>query len=131
MLIAVFFGIHSFTTVALSVNLVTYFNHTMHLQIATAANLVTSLLGTSFILSVAVACLADTVVGRYRVAMISAWIEFLVLSCTFSCFSVDLIAFKYPVKTKSFINLVSRWIFQPNRTLYILLNPSKVQILTM
>jgi len=76
--LAALFGFESFANTALQVNLITYFNGVMHFDIAAASNVLTNLLGTSYVLSVIVSYIGDTVVGRYKVALVSAGIEFLV-----------------------------------------------------
>lgn len=68
----------NYATLALALNLVTYFNQVMHFDIATASTMLTNFLGTSFILAVAIACLADGYIGRHKVAIISGFIEFMV-----------------------------------------------------
>lgn len=65
-------------TLALAVNLVTYFNTVMHYKIVDAANHLTNFMGTSYILSIVVAYLADGCMGRFKAAIISLTIEFLV-----------------------------------------------------
>lgn len=72
-------GFDSFANSALAVGFVTYFITVMHFEIARASNEVTNFLGVSYILSIAISYFADTVVGRYQVALISACLEFLVM----------------------------------------------------
>ncbi|XP_030444241.2 protein NRT1/ PTR FAMILY 4.5-like [Syzygium oleosum] len=67
-------------TLALAVNLVTYFNGVMHFELADAANQLTNFLGTCFILPILAAILADTFIGRFKTVLISASIEFLGLA---------------------------------------------------
>lgn len=50
----------------------------MHFDIADASNVLTNFLGTSYILSIAMGYLADTVIGRYKVIFISAIVEMMV-----------------------------------------------------
>ncbi|KAG9149838.1 hypothetical protein Leryth_026651 [Lithospermum erythrorhizon] len=64
-------------TFALSVNLITYLNGVMHFNIADAANQLTNFIGTSYILTILIAFLADTYVGRFKAVFFSACIEFL------------------------------------------------------
>ncbi|XP_038697166.1 protein NRT1/ PTR FAMILY 4.5-like isoform X2 [Tripterygium wilfordii] len=74
------FGFESMATIALAVNLVTYFITDMHLEIAEAANSLTNYLGTGYILSIPVAILADTYLGRVKSVLISGFLEFLGLA---------------------------------------------------
>ncbi|PIM99546.1 H+/oligopeptide symporter [Handroanthus impetiginosus] len=53
------------TTLGIAVNLVTYMTGTMHLGNASAANIVTNFLGTSFMLCLLGGFVADTFLGRY------------------------------------------------------------------
>ncbi|KAM7530504.1 hypothetical protein LguiB_033914 [Lonicera macranthoides] len=62
-------------TFALGVNLVTYFNGVMHFDVADAANELTNFLGTSYILSIFMACLADAYLGRFKAVLVAASIE--------------------------------------------------------
>lgn len=64
--------------VSLAVNLVTYFNGVMHFELADAANQVTNYSGTGYILSILVAVIADTYVGRVKAVIVSGLVEFLV-----------------------------------------------------
>lgn len=57
----------------------TYFNGVMHYDVADAATQVTNYSGTSYILTVLVAILADTYIGRFTAVFVSCWIEFLVI----------------------------------------------------
>ncbi|XP_077229354.1 protein NRT1/ PTR FAMILY 4.5-like [Tasmannia lanceolata] len=70
-------GFESLANMALAVNLITYFNGVMHFDISDASNVLTNFLGTSYILSIAVAYLADSYIGRYKAALIAACVEFL------------------------------------------------------
>lgn len=63
---------------ALAVNLITYFNGVMHFNLADGANDLTNLLGTSYILTIIVAFLADTYLGRFKAVLVSTFLEFLV-----------------------------------------------------
>ncbi|KAK2642602.1 hypothetical protein Ddye_024365 [Dipteronia dyeriana] len=74
------FGFESLATVSLAVNLVTYFNGVMHFELADAANELTNYMGTSFILSILVAVLADTYIGRFKAVLISGTVELLGLA---------------------------------------------------
>jgi peptide/histidine transporter 3/4 len=65
-------------TLALAVNLVTYFNGVMHLELADAANQLTNFMGTSYILSILAAVLADTYIGRFKTVLIAGCFEFVV-----------------------------------------------------
>lgn len=65
-------------TLALAVNLVSYFNVIMHYELADAANMVTNYMGVSYILSIVVAVIADTWIGRYKSVLISGSFECLV-----------------------------------------------------
>lgn len=72
------FGFENMATLALAVNLTTYFNVVMHLELADAANELTNFLGTSYILSILVAILADTYIGRYKAVLIGGCLELVV-----------------------------------------------------
>lgn len=63
---------------ALAVNLITYFNSVMHFELADAANQLTNYMGTGYILSILMAILADTYLGRVKTIIISGCLEFLV-----------------------------------------------------
>lgn len=65
-------------TLALAVNLVTYFNGFMHFELADAANQLTNYMGVSYILSILMGTLADIFVGRFKTALISGTLEFMV-----------------------------------------------------
>ncbi|XP_076930175.1 protein NRT1/ PTR FAMILY 4.5-like [Bidens hawaiensis] len=69
------FAFDNMANFALSVNLVTYFNAVMHYDISESANHVTNYLGTNFILSIIMAFLADSYLGRFRTVVIGAFIE--------------------------------------------------------
>ncbi|KAA8522252.1 hypothetical protein F0562_012925 [Nyssa sinensis] len=63
------------TTLGIGVNLVTYLTGTMHLGNATAANIVTNFLGTSFMLCLLGGFVADTFFGRYLTIAIFATVQ--------------------------------------------------------
>ena len=63
---------------SMAVNGTTYFNGVMNLNIADAANQITNYSGTSYILTILVAALADTYLGRFKAILITACIEFFV-----------------------------------------------------
>ncbi|KAJ8762020.1 hypothetical protein K2173_006622 [Erythroxylum novogranatense] len=67
----------SAANVALQVSLVTYLVGVMHLELADAANQLNNMLGTVHILTLLIAAFADTYFGRYRVAIVSGFFEFL------------------------------------------------------
>ncbi|XP_050234343.1 protein NRT1/ PTR FAMILY 4.5-like [Mercurialis annua] len=67
-------------TVALAVNLVTYFNGFMHFKIADAANQLTNFMGASYILTILVAFFADTFIGRWKAVIVSGFLELLGLA---------------------------------------------------
>ncbi|KAI3680851.1 hypothetical protein L6452_35628 [Arctium lappa] len=74
------FAFENMANMALAVNLVTYFNEVMHYDIADAANHLTDFMGTGYILSIVMACLADAYIGRFRTVLIAAFIEFVGLA---------------------------------------------------
>jgi len=74
------FGMENLATLSLAVNLVSYFNQNMHYELADAANMVTDYMGVSYMLSIVVAVLADTWIGRYKSVVISGFFESLVSS---------------------------------------------------
>lgn len=76
--IAASFGFEQMATFALAVNFVTYFNGILHMELADAANQVTTFSGICYILSILVAILADTYIGRHKAVLISGSFEFLV-----------------------------------------------------
>lgn len=76
--VAATFGFENMATLALAVNLVTYFNGVMHFDLADAANQLTNYAGTGYILSILVAILADTFFGRFKTLLVSACLEFVV-----------------------------------------------------
>jgi len=73
-------AIENMATLSLAVNLVSYFNRNMHYDLADAANMVTNYMGVSYMLSIVVAVLADTWIGRYKCVVISGFFESLVRS---------------------------------------------------
>ncbi|XP_008792400.1 protein NRT1/ PTR FAMILY 4.5-like [Phoenix dactylifera] len=75
LLILAAFMFESVATLALAANLITYFTEVMHLDIAVASNALTNYMGTSYIVSVAIAVFADIFIGRYKSVIISASIE--------------------------------------------------------
>ncbi|XP_050370551.1 protein NRT1/ PTR FAMILY 4.6-like [Argentina anserina] len=79
-LILATFAFENMATLALAVNLVTYFNGVMHFEISDAANQLTNFAGTGYILSIFMAILADTFVGRFKTLLISACLEFVGLA---------------------------------------------------
>ncbi|CAN1167295.1 Protein NRT1/ PTR FAMILY 4.6 [Linum perenne] len=73
-------GCENIATLALAVNLVTYFNSIMHLEVAEAANQLTNFMGVSNILAILVAILADAYIGRFKAVIFSACLEMLGLA---------------------------------------------------
>ncbi|KZV51071.1 nitrate transporter [Dorcoceras hygrometricum] len=71
------FAFEHMATFGLAVNLVTYYTGVMHFSIADAATQLTNLLGTSYIITIAVAFLADTYIGRFKAGLAAASVEFL------------------------------------------------------
>ncbi|KAL8236085.1 hypothetical protein R6Q59_017166 [Mikania micrantha] len=69
------FAFDNMANLALAVNLVTYFNEVMHYDIAESANHLTNFMGTNYILSIVMACLADAYVGRFRTVLIATFVE--------------------------------------------------------
>ncbi|KAJ0589571.1 putative proton-dependent oligopeptide transporter family, MFS transporter superfamily [Helianthus annuus] len=69
------FAFDNMANLALSVNLVTYFNGVMHYDISDSANHLTNFLGTNYMLSIVMACLADSYIGRFRMVVIAAIVE--------------------------------------------------------
>lgn len=74
------FGMENLATLSLAVNFVSYFTGIMHYELADAANIVTDYMGVSYMLSIVVAVVADTWIGRYKSVVISGFIESLVRS---------------------------------------------------
>lgn len=72
------FGFENLAILGFAVNGVTYFNGIMHYDLAGAANVLTNFMGTSYLVTIVIALLADTKLGRYRAVVISGCIEFLV-----------------------------------------------------
>ncbi|KAG6581385.1 Protein NRT1/ PTR FAMILY 4.6 [Cucurbita argyrosperma subsp. argyrosperma] len=79
LLALVTYGFDQMANFALAVNLTTYFNTVMHLELADAANQLTNYMGTCYILSIPMAVLADTCLGRVKTVIISGCLEFLAL----------------------------------------------------
>ncbi|KAG8365577.1 hypothetical protein BUALT_Bualt18G0119900 [Buddleja alternifolia] len=71
------FAFENMATMALAVNLVTYFTMVMHFDLADAANELTNYMGVSYILTILVAFLADTYAGRFKAVLVATSIEFL------------------------------------------------------
>ncbi|KAK4491623.1 hypothetical protein RD792_002378 [Penstemon davidsonii] len=71
------FTFENMATLALGVNLVTYFTGVMHFDIADSANHLTNFLGTNYIVTIFAAFLADAYIGRFRTVLVSTFIEFL------------------------------------------------------
>ncbi|EEF40141.1 nitrate transporter, putative [Ricinus communis] len=71
------FGFEELASVALAVNLVTYFNGIMHFEIADAANQLTNFMGAGYILTILVAFVADTYIGRWKAVILSGFLELL------------------------------------------------------
>ncbi|XAR59285.1 hypothetical protein NMG60_11015058 [Bertholletia excelsa] len=69
------FGLENMATLAVITNLVTYFHGVMHLDISDAANQLTNFMGTSYLLCILMATLADTWIGRVKTVMISVALE--------------------------------------------------------
>ncbi|XP_020547160.1 protein NRT1/ PTR FAMILY 4.5-like [Sesamum indicum] len=69
------FTFENMATMALAVNLVTYFTEVMHFNIADAANQLTNYMGTSYILTILMAFLADTYIGRFKTVLVATCIE--------------------------------------------------------
>lgn len=75
---AVTLGLENLATFSLAVNSVPYFMGIMHYQLEDAANMLTNYMGVSYILSILVAIVADTWIGRYKSVLFSGFFEFLV-----------------------------------------------------
>ncbi|KAL2343240.1 hypothetical protein Fmac_004525 [Flemingia macrophylla] len=80
LLVLAAFAIENLATLSLAVNLVSYFNRIMHYELADAANMVTDYMGVSYMLSIVVAVLADTWIGRFKSVVISGFFESLGLA---------------------------------------------------
>ncbi|KAM7524924.1 hypothetical protein LguiA_014826 [Lonicera macranthoides] len=74
------FAFENMATLAMAVNLVTYFTGVMHFNIADAANELTNYMATSYILSIVMAFLADSYIGRFKATLAAACIETLGLA---------------------------------------------------
>ncbi|XP_057418525.1 protein NRT1/ PTR FAMILY 4.5-like isoform X2 [Lotus japonicus] len=79
-LILATFAFENMASFALAVNLLSYFTKIMHYELSDAANMVTNYSGVSYMLSIAVAIVADTLIGRYKTVLISGFIECLGLT---------------------------------------------------
>ncbi|XP_027338171.1 protein NRT1/ PTR FAMILY 4.5-like [Abrus precatorius] len=79
-LILVTLGFENMATFSLAVNSVPYFTGIMHYNLADAANMLTNYMGTSYILSIPLALLADTWIGRYTSVLIAGFFEFVGLA---------------------------------------------------
>ncbi|KAK9064304.1 hypothetical protein SSX86_015684 [Deinandra increscens subsp. villosa] len=79
-LILATFAFENMANVVLAVNFVSYFTKVMHYDIADAANHVTNFMGTGYIISIVMACLADAYMGRLRVLLIAVFVECVGLS---------------------------------------------------
>ncbi|CAI8590945.1 unnamed protein product [Vicia faba] len=80
LLILVTLGLENLGTFSLAVNSVPYFNGIMHYELEDAANMLTNYMGVSYILSILVAVVADTWIGRYKSVIFSGFFEFLGLA---------------------------------------------------
>ncbi|XP_058213626.1 protein NRT1/ PTR FAMILY 4.5-like [Rhododendron vialii] len=69
------FSFENMATIALATNLVTYLTEVMHFDVANSANQITNYMGTSYILSILIAFLADMFIGRPKSVLISACFE--------------------------------------------------------
>ncbi|XWS12456.1 hypothetical protein CRYUN_Cryun37aG0090200 [Craigia yunnanensis] len=78
--ILVTFAFENMANLHLAVNLVTYFNGILHFEVADAANALTNLMGTGYILSILFGVIADSYIGRFKTILISGSIEFLGLA---------------------------------------------------
>ncbi|GJY64274.1 NRT1/ PTR family protein 4.5 [Tanacetum coccineum] len=74
------FAFENMANMALQVNLVTYFNTLMHYDISDSANHLTNFMGTGYILSIIMACIADAYIGRFKTVLIAAFVECLGLA---------------------------------------------------
>ncbi|XP_073061658.1 protein NRT1/ PTR FAMILY 4.5-like [Primulina eburnea] len=71
------FAFESMATLGLAVNLVTYIMGVMHFSVADAANSLTNFMGTSYLITILVAFLADTYAGRFKTVLFAMSVEFL------------------------------------------------------
>ncbi|GLJ31754.1 hypothetical protein SUGI_0638720 [Cryptomeria japonica] len=60
---------------AINVNLVTYFNGVMHMEISESATTLTNFVGTALLLSLLGGLISDSYVDRFRTTIVSAFIE--------------------------------------------------------
>ncbi|KAK1286010.1 Nitrate transporter 1.2 [Acorus calamus] len=77
LLVLALFAFENLATTAPAVNLITYFNGLMHYDIADASNQLTNFMGVCYILSILIAYVADSHIGRCKVIVISVFVEFL------------------------------------------------------
>ncbi|KAJ0693386.1 putative proton-dependent oligopeptide transporter family, MFS transporter superfamily [Helianthus annuus] len=75
LLIVATFAFENMANIAISGNFVTYFTQIMHYDVSEAANHVTNFMGAGYILSIVMACLADTKIGRFRTLLIAMFVE--------------------------------------------------------
>ncbi|KAJ8543546.1 hypothetical protein K7X08_006069 [Anisodus acutangulus] len=68
-------AVERLVTLGIAVNLVVYLTKTMHLGNASAANIVTNFMGTSYILTLLGGYIADTFLGRYLTVGIGATVQ--------------------------------------------------------
>ncbi|CAN4097767.1 unnamed protein product [Withania somnifera] len=68
-------AVERLVTLGIAVNLVVYLTKTMHLGNASAANIVTNFMGTSYILTLLGGYVADTFLGRYLTVGIGATVQ--------------------------------------------------------
>ncbi|PWA58543.1 proton-dependent oligopeptide transporter family [Artemisia annua] len=72
------FAFENMANLALAVNLVTYFNTVMHYDIPDSANHLTNFMGTGYILSIIMDCIADAYIVRFKTVLIAAFVDCLV-----------------------------------------------------
>ena len=75
---AALYGLDSFATMALAVNISTYFTDVMHFGVDEATEILANFMGTSYILTIVAAYISDAFLARYKVILISSAIEILV-----------------------------------------------------
>ncbi|KAI9121178.1 hypothetical protein K1719_008211 [Acacia pycnantha] len=73
-------GFENLATLPLQVNSVAYFNGIMHFDLVESANMLTNFLGTSYLLAILFAVVADTWFGRFKSVIVSGCFEFLGLA---------------------------------------------------
>ncbi|KAJ6814997.1 protein NRT1/ PTR FAMILY 4.5-like [Iris pallida] len=71
------FAADSFATLALAVNIVTYFSNVMYFQLTEASDVLTNYLGTSYVVAIVAAYISDAYLSRYKVILVSALLEIL------------------------------------------------------